>query len=202
MNLDPRGFIVGLLRVLIPTPTQALIAGFGSLVVVIFFDYPLIFARLGVSQVVLATAQNQSLKSVTDFLNTPLISDSSQIIYWIALVVFGYVLIWLAANGVVTSRTSVAAEMNTVDTAGWVPLMVEAGIKMAIGLVLVFYLAAFKLIFAFWMSLTPGAITNPGVFTVLAALAGLAGLALQLYGVIALIQLTIQPWYRTNLANL
>jgi hypothetical protein len=202
MNLDPRGFIVGLLRVLIPTPVQALLAGFIALAVVVFFDYPLIFARLGVSQVVLATAQNQSLKSVTDFLNTPLISDSSQIIYWIALVVFGYVLIWLAANGVVTSRTSVAAEMNTVDTAGWLPLMTEAGIKMAMGLVLVFYLVAFKLVFAYWMTLTAGAITNPGVLTILVGLGGLVGLTVQLYGVIVLIQLTIQPWYRTNLANL
>jgi hypothetical protein len=188
--------------VLIPTPAQALLAGFVSLAAVVFFDYPLIFARLGVSQVVLATAQNQSLKSVTDFLNISLISDSSQIIYWIALIIVGYVLIWLAANGVVTSRISAAADMNTVDAAGWVPLMFEAGIKVAMGMILVFYLAAFKVIFAFWISLTPGAITNPGVFTVLAALGGLAGLTVQLYGVIALIQLTVQPWYRTNLANL
>ena len=202
MNLDPRGFIIGLFRVIVPTLVQGLLAIFAALAVIVYFDYPLIFARLGISKDVLATAQSQSLSSVTNFLSLPILNDSSQVIYWIAAVVFGYVIIWLSVNGLSSSQTAVAAEMQTIDTAGWIPLMVEAGIKMAMGLLLVFYLAFFKVGFGFWLSLTPGAITAPGVLSVLGAIVGFIGLAAQLYGVVVLVQLTIRPWYRTSVAGI
>jgi len=201
MNLDPRGFIIGLLRVLIPTPIQMVMSGFVALSVIVYFDYPLIFARLGLSQEALATAQKQSLTSISGFLGQSWINDTSQLIYWAGVVVLGYVLFWITVNSVVTSRTPVAVEIGATDTAGWISLFYEAGIKVVMGLLLVFYLVGLKAGLSFWVSLTPAVISSADVGSVLIALLGLVGFWLQLYGVIALTQLVITPWYRTVLTD-
>jgi len=189
--VTPRGFLAGLLRVVKPTPLQALGSIGLALLLLVLLQGQLLLVKMGLG---VGSTLSSQVAHWIGAVQTGL-EASSVIIFWAAVALAAYLLVWVLSNGVVVSRTQISPETQSVDSAVWVGLLQQLGLKALCGLGLVFYLAYFHLGLNLWLSWSAAVISSVSVVSVLQAVAALLGLAAHLYGILVLAQLTLLPWY-------
>lgn len=190
--MNPRGYIVGLVRILLPTPLQALTAVVVSLLALGLINIQQIFSLIGFQ----VNAAGIS-RLIDGFINLAVFTDKSLIFSSAGIGLIAYLLIWLIYNGVISSRTQVSAETGVVDTSAWLGLMLEMAIKAATGFLLIEYLMYFRAIMGLWLGWSSGVLHGVSLVSAGSALGAVFGFALQLYLLFALIQAVVLPWYRS-----
>lgn len=197
--MTPRGFITGLVRVIVPTFMQGVVSLLLAAVVLVLVQSQLLLVKLGISKGAADAARAQVLHWVDVVLGW--LSNSSQITFGALAVLAVYLLIWVIYNGVIVSRTAMSPDTQSIDPSVWIDLLQELGVKALAGLGLVFYLAYFRVGLALWLGWAPAALDSVTLMSVLQSLGAFFGLAAQLYGVLALFQLATLPWYSAEAAE-
>jgi hypothetical protein len=191
--MTPRGFITGLVRVIVPTFMQGMVSALLAAGILVFVQSQLLMVKLGISKGAADSARAQVLHWMDVVLSW--LANSSQITFGAVIVLAVYLLVWVIYNGVIVSRTEVSPDTQSIDPSVWIDLLQELGVKALAGLGLVFYVAYFRIGLALWLGWAPAALNSVTVLNVLQSLGAFIGLAAQLYGILALFQLATLPWY-------
>jgi hypothetical protein len=185
-------------REIIPTPLQAIGALILASVVLIASQSQALLARFGITQAGIDVARQQFATHMDFILSSPLAANLALITFWATIGLMAYLICWGAYNLYVEARNQVTVETGYTNHGHWRSAWETLALKAVCAAALVACLAVFKYGLSFWLALAAAVFTDPSVMAILQALGAVLGLAVQLYLVLVLIQLTFTPWYNTK----
>jgi hypothetical protein len=199
MNSEVRGLLARLGREVIPTTTQTLGAIFLGLGVLVVIQSQDILARFGISDDAIMSTRHQLSDRFNVILQSDIASSVALVSFWAAVGLVAYLVCWGGYNIFVEARNEAIIETQyTNHPLHWRGPLQTLGLKMLFGLLLLLYCMNFQYALAFWLAMTAPILDHFGIGSVVLALGGVLGLALQLYGLLLLLQLTLTPWYRSE----
>jgi hypothetical protein len=188
----------GLVRVLIPTTLQVMAAVFIAMLGLLAAQTHELFARLGISEEAIGVARQHALDRFSVILQSSFVSNFALVAFWAGIGLVAYLLCWSAYNAVIEARNEVTIETQYTNKGHWQGIIETLALKAVAALLLMLYVVFFQYGLALWLALGAGLFTQVDAGHIVAALGAVLGLAAQLYGLLVLIQLTIMPWYRTE----
>lgn len=188
--------IRGLLRVLTPTPLQILGSVFVALLLLIGVQTGAVLSAAGVSPQALELTSQHWAARFRVVLESPLVAHVALVIFWAAIGLLTYLICWAGYNLWVTTRNEVTIETQYTNKGQWDGVLESLAIKALAALALVLYLFSFQVGLVTWLALTSGLFSHLGAAEITSAAVAVLGLALQLYGLLMLLQLAFTPWYR------
>ncbi len=189
--------------VAVPTPPQALIAVFISLLILALSQSQALLVRLGLASDILGLGGDQLKLRFDVILRSSFASQLALIAFWATIGLFAYLMCWSAYNFFVDARNKLTITTGYTNQATptarhWSSLGQILLLKIAAALGLALLIASLKYGLSFWTAIASLAAAQPSAVTIAQALGAVIGLALQLYLFLALIQLTFTPWYRAD----
>jgi hypothetical protein len=190
--MNAKSFFIGLFRIIVPTPLQAIVSFAIAAGILVWLNYPLIFAGIGASGQSVGAADGQVAHMVQSILAWQ-IFNNNLVMIWLGMALMAYLVAWAGYLVLVSGRTSFA------DSDSLMALLREMGIKVIFGLGLVYYLAYIQPGLALWFSWVPGVFYRIDAVSIFAVIGAFLGLAAQLYGVLMMVQFTVLPWYQSEI---
>ncbi len=185
-------------RVLKPTGAQVLGALLLAAGVLVAAQSQAVLQRLGITDQAIELARRDTLEHVGAILTAPLVAHIALVTFWAAVGLVAYLLCWGAYNAWITARNQVTIETQYTNKGHWQGVVETLALKAVAALALAVYLATFQYGLALWVTLAAGLSGPPSAGAIVAALVAVLGLALELYGLLVLVQLVITPWYRVK----
>jgi hypothetical protein len=186
----------GFWRVLRPTPLQVLGSFMAALLVLIGAQSSTVLRSLGISAEAIQMASEDASHRFQLILESSLVSHVALVAFWAAIGLMAYLVCWAGYNLWISARNEVTIETQYTNKGQWDSMVETLAVKAVASLGLVLYLLSFQVLLAGWLTLTSGVLNNPTTPTALMAGLAVVGMAVQLYGLIILLQLAFTPWYR------
>ncbi len=185
------------LRELVPTPAQGLGSVFIAMCVLVAVQAQQIFSRLGISDQAITATRDQLTTRFSVILQSNITANLALVTFWAAVGLVAYLICWGIYNLLVEARNEVTIETQYTNHGHWRGPLETLLLKAIAATTLVVYTAVFfKYALSWWLALSATLLDALTVETVLMALAAVIGMAIQLYILLLLAQLTITPWYR------
>jgi hypothetical protein len=188
----------GLLRILKPTGTQSVVAFVLAGAILATGQSRQVFSILGISDGAIELTRQQLTQRFSVLLDSPLAGGIALVTFWAAVGLVAYLACWGAYNAIVEARNEVTIEIQYTNKGHWQGVIETLALKAVAACGLVVYLAVFRYGLALWLTLSSGVLAQPGLAQVLIAVIAVFGMALQLYCLLILLQLTLTPWYRLS----
>jgi hypothetical protein len=191
-------FIERLRRVVAPTKTQVLwfiVLALG--IIVVFQSQPLLH-RLGITQAALDASSAEFHARFGVILQSGVASQIALVTFWALVGLIAYIICWGAYNILIEARNEVTLNTAYSNRGHWRGAYETMALKTVAAVGLATVVASLWTGVSFWLALSAQVFTEPSLSSAGLALAGVLGLALQLYAVLAFIQLTFTPWYRAE----
>jgi hypothetical protein len=188
----------GLARILTPTLTQVLVALFLAIGGLLIAQTHEIFSRLGISDEAIQVTQQHVTSRFSVILKSALVGDIALVTFWAAVGLVAYLICWGLYNAVIEARNEVTIETQYTNKGHWQGVIETLALKAVAAVLTLVYVIVFQYGLALWLALASGLFTEFTMGNVLSAVLATLGMALQLYGLLVLIQLTLTPWYRAE----
>lgn len=195
MSAQP-SFSDRLLEVALPTSVQILACSFLSMLILTLTQTQSIIQRLGITDAQLSASSTQFHDRFDAVLRSNIASQTALITFWAAVGLVAYLICWGMYNLLIEARNEVTLNTAYTNRGRWQGVKEKLAIKASAALFLVLMIWSLRYGASFWLALSARFIDHLSVGSVLAAVASLVGLAVQLYLVLAFILLTFTPWYR------
>jgi len=194
----PLPFAKRLLVVLLPTTGQIIGSLCLALLIVCLAQSRSLVAHIGLPAYATATTGAQITARFDAILTSPITSQAALVTFWALIGLVIYLICWGAYNALIEARNEVTLTTSYTNRGHWRSSYHTLALKSvsAVGLALIIW-SLWQGI-AFWLALSAEVITHPSLLSSAQALAGVMGLALQLYLVLMFVQLTFSPWYRAE----
>jgi hypothetical protein len=183
------------MRVLLPTSVQVLAAVFISLGFFIVVHSQALLTRLGISQQALNVTRDQVIDRSAVIIDSPIASHFALITFWAGIGLVVYLICWGAYNVLIEARNQVALGIGYTNRGRWGGAWAQLLLKVLASSALLGYILGFKYALSLWLALTGPVLSQTSVSSALMAMVAVLGLALQLYVLIVLVQLTLTRWY-------
>lgn len=181
-------------RVLIPTAAQAFGSVILSFLIILAIQTPSLLINFGISSQVIADTRSQITSRAEFIAHSPWASNLALIGFWAVVGLVAYLVCWSAYNALIAARNEVALETQYTNRGRWsVPWTMF--FKAVSGGGLILYCLVFQAGFSLWLALATGLLTGISFTAALLTLVAILGLAVQLYGLVFFVQLTLTPWY-------
>ncbi len=182
-------------RVIVPTPMQAAAVLALAFWLLVLAKVPAIMARFGITAEGIDTTRASFINALNSILGPSLPANIALVVFWAGVGLVVYLICWWSYNLMIGMRNRVTIETGYLNRGSMVGLILPILFNLISGVALILYLSGFAAGLNQWLAGTAPVVQNVTTSTVILAAAALLGLAIQLYGVLVLIQLTITPWY-------
>ncbi len=192
----PVSFGRRLASVALPTKAQVVMSLMASLVLIIGAQWSQVLTRLGIGDAALNATRDQFHERFSAVLTSQIASSAALVTFWAAVGLIAYIICWGAYNILIEARNEVTLETQYTNRGHWRGPFETMGLKAAGAVLLGGALLLLKPGIALWLSLSAPVFGASTAADVLQAIAAVAGLAVQLYLILAFALLTFTPWYR------
>lgn len=186
------------LKTLNPTQNQVWISlGLAALVVIVV-QFQSLLNAFGITKQAISISSNDFHQTVNPFLSNPITAQAALVIFWAVVGLVAYLACWSVYNLMIEARNEVTLQTEYTNKVPTLGFLATLGIKTGSALALGFMIYTFWPLSPLWVNLAGIAIAHPGTVSILLAILGVVGFAVQLYIVFVFIQLTFTPWYRVE----
>ena len=120
------------------------------------------------------------------------------LLFWATVGLIAYLVCWALNNFLIEARNEVTLETGYANRGHWQGPWQTLGLKLLCGGLLVGVLTSLHILVPFWVDTAHPLFNHVAADTVFWGIVGVIGLAVNLYLVLALAQLTFTPWYRAK----
>jgi hypothetical protein len=198
MASEDLSFRQRLTREIVPTTGQALIALILSLIIIGVNQSQSLMTKLGITSAGVEESRQTFLGRIHSLIISPIAANLALITFWATVGLVAYLVCWMFYNFIIEARNEVTLETAYTNRGHWHGPWQTLGLKLLCGLLLVTVLVTLRATGPYWASLGHSVFESVSLGSVAATIAGIIGLAINLYLVLALIQLTFTPWYRVK----
>jgi hypothetical protein len=191
-------FLHRFIAVLKPTTVQWLGGVFLSLALLIIAQLQGILPRIGVTTQAITATQEQFHGRIETVLRSPISAQLALMTFWALVGLSAYLVCWGIYNALVEARNEVTLTTAYTNRGHWRGPYETLAIKALAGVGLAMLLSSFWSGFSIWVALSSLVLTQLSVANSALAAVAVLGLAVQLYAVLVLVQLTFTPWYRPD----
>jgi hypothetical protein len=158
----------------------------------------MILSRLGISPAAIQATHDQIVQRFGVILESQIASNIALVTFWATIGLVTYLMCWGVYNVIIEARNEVTLETQYTNRQHWGGAVETLALKAGAAVLLMILLSNFSYGLSFWSALAAPVMDDPSASAVMMVGAGVLGLALQLYLLVVLIQLTITPWYRAD----
>jgi hypothetical protein len=187
-----------LLAVLLPTRAQLLWSLVLALGILVLSQSEPILNRLGITGSAITTVQQQFESHSAVVLRSYLLSQAAVVVFWAAVGLVAYLLCWGAYNVLIEARNEVTLNTAYTNRGHWRGPWQTLGLKMIAAIGLILSIAALPPGLSLWILKGSEFLLTFSPASVAWAIGSIVGCAIQLYLILAFIQLTFEPWYRAE----
>jgi hypothetical protein len=191
--LSFEGRLLGIIR---PTTAQVLGSLTLALVLLISVQSHQLLSRIGITQQVIKSSGGAINLHLDAFLRSSVTAQIALVTFWAIVGLVAYLICWGTYNVFIEARNEVTLNTTYTNRGHWKGPYQTLALKAVSGIGLAVILMTLWPGFSVWAALSSHAIAQPVISNLLLLLAAVFGLALQLYAVLAFVQLTFTPWYR------
>jgi hypothetical protein len=187
-----------LTEIILPTTNQSLTLLVVALVLIVVTHLNKLLQAFGITKQAISITGSDLHQQLFPLLSSPITGQAALIVFWAAVGLIAYLACWSVYNLMIEARNEVTLSTeytNKVSSLGYVETL---GLKALCGVGLVITIILLWPGLPLWIGLAGKAIIHPQTVPILLALAGVIGLAAQLYTVLVFVQLTFTPWYRVE----
>jgi hypothetical protein len=191
--LSFEGRLLGVIR---PTFAQVLGSVALSLVLLITVQSHRLLSRIGITPQVIRSSDGQINLHLDAFLRSNVTGQVALVTFWAIVGLLAYLICWGVYNVFIEARNEVTLNTTYTNRGHWKGPYETLALKAVAGIGLAAVLMTLWPGFSVWAALSSHAIAQPVLSNIAFLLIGVLCFALQLYAVLAFIQLTFTPWYR------
>jgi len=184
------------LGVMVPTRLQLVITAVVAFLINVLANGETVLERFGVSVNDLTAGQQAVFSGYDHLLRSQVASQIALVTFWATVGLVAYLICWGCYNLLIEARNEVTlntAYTNRGDHREAIDALV---IKVAAAACLVAWLAMSKTVVTMWLGVFGSGVPDPSLLGFIAMLGAVGGIALHLYLLYVLVELTFRPWYR------
>jgi hypothetical protein len=189
------GRFVGTIR---PTINQLVASLIIATAILIAAQSHALLSRIGITQQVIQNSGGQLNLRLDAALRANITGQIALVTFWAVVGLVAYLICWGVYNIFIEARNEVTLNTTYVNRGHWRGPWQTLALKALSGAGLVAVLLTIWPGFSAWVALSSRAVAQQNMGSVVLALAALLCFALQLYCVLAFVQLTFTPWYRAE----
>lgn len=187
-----------LLAVLIPTFGQGALSLIISLAIIAGSRAGQFLPLIGVNATAVSATSTALHARFDSYLTSQLASMAVLITFWAGVGLVAYLVCWAAYNALVEARNEVTLKTQYTNRGHWRGPLETLALKAVGAVTLVIACTLIGPSLALWLTLSEPVFVGLTLTAALYAALAVLGLAAELYLILALVILTITPWYRAE----
>jgi hypothetical protein len=189
------GRFIGTIR---PTTNQTVASVIISAAILIAAQSHALLSRIGVTPRVIQNSGGQLNLRLDAVLRANVTGQIALVTFWAIVGLIAYLICWGVYNVFIEARNEVTLNTTYINRGHWRGPWQTLALKGVSGVGLVVVALTLWPGFSAWVALSSRAVAQPNVSSILLACAAVLCFAVQLYGMVAFVQLTFTPWYRAE----